>query len=72
MAEAEPEIYVVVSADEDTFAITVHSRTRCQCHEIVWGAKFDDMYVPHSSMVVVDLAKIHGYAVVAEAPSALS
>ena len=72
MTEAEPEIYIVLSADEDTFAVTVHSRTSYRRQEIVWGAKFDDMYLPHSSMVVVDLAKIHGYAMLAEAPSKLS
>ena len=72
MSEAEPEIFILLSADEDTFAVTVHSRTSYQRHEIVWGAKFDDMYIPHSSMVVVDLAKIHGYAMLPEAPSVLS
>ncbi len=71
MRESEPEIFILITADDETFAMTVHARTSYRREDIVWGAKFDDMYRPHPSKVVVDLALIDSYTMMAEAPERL-
>lgn len=71
MLETEPEVFILLTADDETFAMTVHARTSYRREDIVWGAKFDDMYVKHASKVVVDLALIHSYTMLADAPTQL-
>lgn len=71
MIEAEPEIFILLTADEETFAMKVHARASYRREEIVWGAKFDDMYRKHPTKVVVDLGLIHSYTKLAETPSTL-
>ncbi len=71
MQDAEPEIFILLTADDETFAMTVHARTSYRREEIVWGAKFDDMYRKHPTKVVVDLGLIHSYTMLAEAPTEL-
>ena len=57
--KSEPEIFLLITADDETFSMTVHSRTSYRREDVRWGYAFKDMYVSHPSKVVVDLALIH-------------
>jgi inward rectifier potassium channel len=57
----EPEVVVLISGHDETFAQTVHARTSYDSSEIVWGARFLDMYVPNAALVTVDLTRLDSY-----------
>jgi inward rectifier potassium channel len=58
--QSEPEVLILLSAVEETFSQTVHTRSSYKNDEIVWGAKFADMYVPDDDgMMAIDLNKLH-------------
>jgi inward rectifier potassium channel len=59
LAATEPEVVCLITADDETFAQTVHARTSYDKSEIVWGARFRDMYLPDSSRVAIDLGRLH-------------
>ncbi len=62
LEQVDAEFIVLVSAFDETFAQTVHTRTSYKCDELVWGAKFTDMFrYPDSGVIAVDLRLIHGY-----------
>ena len=46
LAASDPEIVCLISADDETFAQTVHAKTSYDKADIVWGARFRDMYWP--------------------------
>jgi inward rectifier potassium channel len=59
---SEPELLVLLTATDDTSGQTIHSRTSYTADEIVWGAKFTDVFDPSSGgMIGVDLHRIHGF-----------
>jgi inward rectifier potassium channel len=62
LAASEPEIVCLITADDETFAQTVHSRTSYDAHEIVWGARFADMYLGDRDHVAIDMGRLHDYA----------
>ena len=43
-AASEPEILILMSAMDETFSQLVHARSSYLIQEIVWGAKFRDIY----------------------------
>jgi inward rectifier potassium channel len=56
----DAEILILLTAVDETFSQTVHSRSSYKYHEIVWGAKFVDMFQPSDDdMVSIDLRRIH-------------
>jgi inward rectifier potassium channel len=55
---AEPEVFVLISADDETFAQKVHARTSYRFEDLRWGAKFADMYVADPRSVRVDLSRL--------------
>jgi inward rectifier potassium channel len=58
--ETDPEILVLLTGTDEIFSQTVHSRSSYKNQEIVWGAKFSDMYEQSSDgMISVDLHRIH-------------
>jgi inward rectifier potassium channel len=59
LAAADPEIVCLVTADDETFAQTVHARTSYDKDEILWGARFRDMYLADSEHVAIDLGRLH-------------
>jgi inward rectifier potassium channel len=59
LAASEPEIVCLITADDETFAQTVHARTSYDKNEIVWGARFRDMYLADSDRVAIDLGRLH-------------
>jgi inward rectifier potassium channel len=59
LAAAEPEIVCLITADDETFAQTVHSKTSYDKADIVWGARFKDMYTFDADHVAIDLTRLH-------------
>jgi inward rectifier potassium channel len=60
-AASEPEIFCMITADDETFAQTVHARTSYEAGEIVWGARFTDMYVADAGLVAIDVSRLHAF-----------
>lgn len=58
LADAEPEIICLITADDETFAQTVHSKTSYDKTDIVWGARFRDMYLSDFDHVAIDLTRL--------------
>ncbi len=59
---AESEILVLLSATDDTFSATVNSRSSYKADEVVWGAKYSDIFGRKSDgTIVVDLHRLHAF-----------
>lgn len=61
LAASDPEIVCLITADDETFAQTVHAKTSYDKSDVVWGARFRDMYLPEQDLVSIDLNRIHDY-----------
>jgi inward rectifier potassium channel len=70
LVASDPEIYCIITADDETFAQTVHARTSYDENEIVWGARFGDMYVADSDHLSIEVSRLHHYTAV-EPPASL-
>jgi inward rectifier potassium channel len=57
-AAADPEVVCLITADDETFAQTVHARTSYDKGDIVWGARFRDMYLSGADRVTIDLGRL--------------
>jgi inward rectifier potassium channel len=68
-AAADPEIVCLITADDETFAQTVHARTSYDAGDVVWGARFRDMYVSESDRVSIDLGRLHDYTALDSPPA---
>ncbi len=54
------EVFVLLTAVDETFSQTVHARSSYRHHEVVWGARFSDMFIDTGDgRAGVDLGKIH-------------
>ena len=71
LAASEPEFVCLITADDETFAQTVHSRTSYDAGDIVWGARFADMYLADTDHVAIDMTRLHDHTPVADPPAAL-
>lgn len=67
LAASDPEIICLINADDETFAQTVHAKTSYDKTDLVWGARFRDMYLSDEEHVSIDLTRLHDYEAV-EAP----
>jgi inward rectifier potassium channel len=67
-ADSDPEIVCLITADDETFAQTVHSKTSYDKTDVVWGARFRDMYLADTDHVAIDLTRLHDFDRV-EAPA---
>lgn len=59
LAASDPEVVVLISADDETFAQRVHAKTSYDKNDIVWGARFRDMYLGDTDHVAIDLGRLH-------------
>jgi inward rectifier potassium channel len=59
LAASDPEIVCLITADDETFAQTVHARTSYDRSEMVWGGRFRDMYLADRDRVAIDLGRLH-------------
>jgi inward rectifier potassium channel len=56
---ADPELFVTISAIDETFSQTVHSRFSYADDDIIHGAKFTDLFgTTPEGVVTVDLARL--------------
>jgi len=59
---SDPEVFVMISATEESFSQTVHSRYSYADREIVYGAKFADIFgATPDGVVTVDLSRLSEY-----------
>jgi len=70
LAGADPEVVCLITADDETFAQTVHARSSYDKTDIVWGARFRDMYLPDADRVTIDLGRLNDFEAVTP-PSSL-
>ena len=63
-AGADPEVVCLITADDETFAQTVHARCSYDKADIVWGARFRDMYLPEADRVTIDLGRLNDFEAV--------
>jgi inward rectifier potassium channel len=70
LAGADPEVVCLITADDETFAQTVHAKQSYDKADIVWGARFRDMYLPDSERVTIDLGRLNDFDALTP-PSAL-
>ena len=57
----DAEVLLLVSGIDDTFAATVHARTSYKADEIVWDAKFTNIFVPpdEAGILSADISRIN-------------
>lgn len=58
LATIDPEVFCLITADDETFAQTVHARTSYDKSDISWGARFADMYLKDAARITIDLARL--------------
>ena len=61
LAATDPEFVCLITADDETFAQTVHSKTSYDMGDLVWGGKFRDMYLTDVDHVAIDMTRLHDY-----------
>ena len=61
LLRAEAELLVLLIATDETISATVHSRSSYQADEIVWGARFANMFLRSESegIIGMNLDRIH-------------
>jgi inward rectifier potassium channel len=58
--DSEPEFLILLTGTDETFSQTVHARSSYKGKEVVWGARFSDMFQPPDEGIIsVDLHRIH-------------
>lgn len=57
------EFLCIISAMDETFAQIVHARSSYKCQELVWGAKFRNIFLPPDELgrLAVDIDRIDDY-----------
>jgi inward rectifier potassium channel len=69
LVAADAELLVLLIATDETLSQTVHSRSSYEAEEIVWGAKFANMFLRSASegIIGMNLSQIHdiepGYSI---------
>ncbi|HVZ38900.1 MAG TPA: ion channel [Candidatus Kapabacteria bacterium] len=65
MKERELEFLILITGVDDTFAQMVHARMSYRVEEVIWGAKWGDIFMaPKDNVVMVDLHRLHNYELV--------
>ena len=57
--ESDAEFLVLITAIDETFSQTVHARSSYKPNEVIWGAKFSNMFHTSDGMLTVNLQRIH-------------
>ncbi len=63
---AEAEFLVLLTGIEETFSQTVHARSSYRATEVVWGARFRDVFNRDSADgdLTIDIGRLHAYEAV--------
>ena len=69
---ADAEFLILLTGIDETFSQTVHARSSYRAEELIWGAKFGNMYVQneHGQITGVDMERFHAIERVASAQMA--
>ena len=61
LAEREAEFLLLLSGVDETFATTVHARTSYKADEVVWGAKYTNLFEPpdEQGILRVDISRLN-------------
>jgi inward rectifier potassium channel len=61
LVEADAELLVLLIATDETVSQTVHSRSSYEADEIIWGAKFANMFMRTEAdgIIGMNLSRIH-------------
>ncbi|HEX7809168.1 MAG TPA: potassium transporter, partial [Thermoanaerobaculia bacterium] len=63
LVECDAEFLILLNGFDETSSQTVHSRSSYKAAEIVWGARFANMFNPpaEDGTVSVDIRRLHDY-----------
>jgi inward rectifier potassium channel len=61
LADSDPEIVCLITGDDETFAQTVHAKASYDKTDIIWGARFLEMYLADTDHVAIDLTRLHDF-----------
>jgi len=66
LLDADAEVLILLTGTDETLSQTVHSRSSYKADEIVWGAKFANMFLRTESAGIVgmNLSRIHEIEIV--------
>jgi inward rectifier potassium channel len=56
---AESEFLILLTATDEVFATTVHSRTSYAASEVVWNARFASMFTEREGAIGFNAAQLH-------------
>ncbi len=62
MADCDAEFLVLLTMTEETFSQEIHTRSSYKFHEVVWGARFSDMFLRDEldhELISIDLRRLH-------------
>jgi inward rectifier potassium channel len=71
LVASTPEVVCLISGHDETFAQTVHAKTSYDGRDILWGARFRDMYLADTDHVAIDMRRLHQFERVIPPPAAL-
>ena len=59
LRDGDAEVLILLSAVDETFSQTVQTRSSYKHHELVWGARFRDIYSADSEgRVMIDIRRL--------------
>jgi inward rectifier potassium channel len=63
LAAVDAEVLILLNGFDETFSQTVHTRSSYKADEIVWGAKFRNMFNPldDDGVISIDIRKLHDF-----------
>jgi len=61
LVDSEAEVLILLTGIDETFAQTVQARSSYRAEEVVWGARFRDVFrrSREGRVLAVDLGKLH-------------
>ncbi len=60
--EADGEFLILLSGMDETFAQTVHARSSYKADEVVWGARFTNLFnPPRDGLLSIDIGRLHNF-----------
>jgi inward rectifier potassium channel len=57
--ESDPEVLILLTGTDETFSQHVHARTSYKGEEVIWGARFTDIFEGGDGVMSVNLGRIH-------------
>ena len=62
LADSDAEFLVMLTAFDETFSQTVNTRSSYKYNDVVWGAKFSDIFVPtDDKLITIDMQKLSDF-----------